>query len=456
MPFPPTPMVIRCPFCGQSVQVPVRQIIDVSEEPHLKRLLLTGRLNAFVCPRCGNRVSFAAPFLYHDPEKEIAFVFIPIQADLKEVDRQRIVGQLMDAVLRQLPKERRKAYLLQPKEFFAIQSLLEAILRADGYTDEDLQAMEERTLLLHRILNARRIEDAEALIRENAEKVDEEFFRLFHEALATVQEEGSAEEFARIMAIRDRLLELTPYGQTVRARTQVVEKFARSPSVETLLEALLEAPDPATRQTLVALGRPFLDYRFFQNLTRRIEEAEAAGRREEAERLIALRREILEAREAVDQEIRRVYEDRARLIRELLSAPSERELQERLVQRINELDDIFFDVLQMNIEAALEAGDTRLAQALQLLGQIAMAILQQTLPPELRLLNALLNVRSEAQRRQILERNRRLLTPEFLQWLQQMEARMREEGRPEMAEQVGVIRALAEQIAAAPAILRPS
>ncbi len=456
MPFPPTPMAIRCPFCGQPVQVPVRQIIDVSEEPYLKRLLLAGRLNAFVCPRCGNRVSFAAPFLYHDPEKELALVFIPIQANLKEADRQRIVGQLTDAILRQLPREKRKAYLLQPKEFFTIQSLLEAILRADGYTDEDLQAMEERAILLQRILNARRIEDAEELIRENAEKIDAEFFRLFHEALTTVQEEGSTEEFARIMAIRDRLLELTPYGQTVRSRTQIIEKFTRSPSGETLLEALLEAPDPETRRTLVALGRPFLDYRFFQSLTRRIEEAEAAGRPQEAERLIALRREILEAREAVDQEIRRVYEERARLIRELLNAPSERELQERLVQHIAEIDDIFFDVLQMNIEAALKAGDTRLAQALNLLGQIAMAILQQTLPPELRLLNALLNARSEEHRRQILERNRRLLTPEFQQWLQQMEARMREEGRAEMAEQIAAIRSLAEHVAATPAILRPS
>ncbi len=456
MPFPPTPMAIRCPFCGQPIQVQVRQIIDVSEEPYLKRLLLAGRLNAFVCPRCGNRVSFAVPFLYHDPDKELAFVFIPIQANLKEVDRQRIVGQLTDAILRQLPREKRKAYLLQPKEFFTIQSLLEAILRADGYTDEDLRAMEERTLLLQRILNARRMEDAEELIRGNVEKIDAEFFRLFHEALTTVQEEGSAEEFARIVAIRDRLLELTPHGQTVRSRTQLIEKFTRAPSGETLLEALLEATDPETRQTLVALGRPFLDYRFFQNLTRRIEEAEAAGRQEEAERLIALRREILEARETVDQEIRRVYEERARLIRELLSAPSERELQERLVQRMAEIDDIFFDVLQMNIEAALEAGDTRLAQALNLLGQIAMAVLQQTLPPELRLLNALLNVRSEEHRRQILERNRRLLTPQFQQWLQQMETRMREEGRAEMAEQIAAIRSLVEQVAATPAILRPS
>jgi hypothetical protein len=456
MPFSPTPMTIRCPFCGQPVQVQVRQIIDVSEEPSLKRLLLAGRLNAFVCPRCGNRVSFAAPFLYHDPEKELAFVFIPIQANLKETDRQRIVGQLVEAVLRQLPREKRKAYLLQPKEFFTIPSMLEAILRADGYTDEDLKAMEERTLLLHRLLNARRIEDAEEIIRENAEKMNGEFFRLFQEALAAVQEEGSAEEFARLMAIRDRLLELTPYGQMVRARTQVVEKFTRAPSAETLLEALLEAPDAATRQTLVALGRPFLDYRFFQNLTRRIEEAEQAGRAEEAERLIALRREILEAREAVDQEIQRVYEERARLIRELLSAPSERELQERLVQHLAQLDDIFFDVLQMNIQAALQEGDTRLAQALDLLGRIAMAVLQQTLPPELRLLNALLNISSEEGRRRLLERNHRLLTPEWLQWLQQMEARMREEGRAEVAEQIAAIRALAEQVAATPAILRPS
>ncbi len=456
MPFPPTPMTVRCPFCGQAVQVQVRQIIDVSEEPQLKRLLLAGRLNAFVCPRCGNRVSFAAPFLYHDPEKELAFIFVPIQANLKEADRQRIVGQLTEAVLRQLPREKRKAYLLQPKEFFSIQSMLEAILRADGYTDEDLKAMEERTLLLQRLLNARRVEDAEELIRQNAEKIDGEFFRLFQEALVAVQGEGSAEELARLMAIRDRLMELTPYGQKVRARSQVVEKFARAPSPETLLEALLEASDVATRQTLVALGRPFLDYRFFQNLTRRIEEAEQAGRAEEAERLIALRREILETREAVDQEVRRLYEERARLIRELLSAPSERELQEQLVQHLAELDDIFFDVLQMNIQAALREGDTRLAQALDLLGRLAMAILQQTLPPELRLLNALLNTPSEEGRRRLLERNRPLLTPEWLQWLQQMETRMREEGRTEMVEQITAIRALAKQVAAAPAILRPS
>lgn len=456
MPFPPTPTVIRCPFCGQPVQVSVRQIIDVSEEPHLKRLLLAGRLNAFACPHCGNRVSFAAPFLYHDPEKELAFVFVPMQLNLKEADRQRIVGQLTDAVLRQLPREKRKAYLLQPKEFFSIQSLLEAILRADGYTDEDLKAMEERTLLLHRLLNARRIEDAEELIRENAGKIDAEFFRLFQEAMASVQQEGSPEEFARITALRDRLLELTPYGQTVRARTQVIEKFTRSPGPETLLEALLEAPDAATRQTLVALGRGFLDYRFFQALTRRIEEAEAAGRKEEAERLAALRKEILEARETVDQEVRKLYEERARFIRELLAAPSERELQERMVQRIAEIDDIFFDVLQMNIEAALEAGDRTLAQALNLLGQIAMALLQQTLPPELRLLNALLNVPSEEGRRRILERNRRLLTPEFLRWLEQTEARMREDGQEAMAGRIAEIRALAEQVANTPAILRPS
>ena len=117
---------------------------------------------------------------------------------------------------------------------------------------------------------------------------------------------------------------------------------------------------------------------------------------------------------------------------------------------------MFFDVLQMNVEAALEAGDTQLAQALNLLGQLAMAILQQALPPELRLLNALLNARSEEHRRQILERNRRLLTPQFQQWLQQMEARMREEGRAEIAERIAAIRSLAEQVAAAPAILRPS
>ncbi|MCS7351190.1 MAG: hypothetical protein RMM10_06670, partial [Anaerolineae bacterium] len=62
----------------------------------------------------------------------------------------------------------------------------------------------------------------------------------------------------------------------------------------------------------------------------------------------------------------------------------------------------------------------------------------------------------EEHRRQILERNRRMLTPEFQQWLHQMEDRMREEGRAEMAERIAAIRSLAEQVAATPVILRPS
>jgi hypothetical protein len=37
-----------------------------------------------------------------------------------------------------------------------------------------------------------------------------------------------------------------------------------------------------------------------------------------------------------------------------------------------------------------------------------------------------------------------------------MEGRMREEGRAEVAEQIAAIRTMAEQVAATPAILRPS
>ena len=50
MPFPPVNTQIACPVCRQPITIQVRQIIDVNEEPQLKRDLLSNRLNAFTCP----------------------------------------------------------------------------------------------------------------------------------------------------------------------------------------------------------------------------------------------------------------------------------------------------------------------------------------------------------------------------------------------------------------------
>ena len=103
MPYPPANTSIACPFCRQLITIQVHQIVDVSEQPELKQLLLAGRLNSFTCPHCRNAGALATPFFYHDADKELALLFIPMNLNAKEADQQRMIGRLTQQVLNNLP-----------------------------------------------------------------------------------------------------------------------------------------------------------------------------------------------------------------------------------------------------------------------------------------------------------------------------------------------------------------
>ncbi len=55
------------------------------------------------------------PLMYHDPAKQLAIVYVPMELNMAEAERQRIIGTMTQAVLRSLPEEAPKGYLLQPK-----------------------------------------------------------------------------------------------------------------------------------------------------------------------------------------------------------------------------------------------------------------------------------------------------------------------------------------------------
>ena len=92
------------------------QVVDVGRNPEMKQMMLAGRL------------PLVAPFIYHDPSKEIAYVLMPMELNLRDTDQQRVIGQFTQAIMRNLPENAPRGYLLQPKTFFTFQSLVEAIL----------------------------------------------------------------------------------------------------------------------------------------------------------------------------------------------------------------------------------------------------------------------------------------------------------------------------------------
>ena len=450
MPFPAVPTPIQCPFCRAQITVPLRQIVDVTEEPQLKSVVLSGRLNAFVCPSCHNRAALATPFLYHDANKELALVFLPMEMGLKDFDQQRIIGQFTKAIMNKLPAEKRKAYLIQPKHFITMQSLLDAILEADGITKEMLAAQEAKLQLLQQMLETTDPVAQRKLIQEHDADVDSAFFQMISAALISTQNERVPQEFQVLMTLRNNLMELTTVGKRVKTQQAALEAFQAKPDRDTLLDQLVQAQETETRELLLTFGRPMLDYPFFQALTARVEAASKAGNKAEAGRLVELRREIMGLRDKLDAATKAALDQRAGLLRELLTAEN---LDEAVRARLEEMDDVFLGILDSNIQAAEQANQQATLDRLQAVADAISRAMAATQPPEIRFLNALLSVQYPEGTRQVLEANRRALNPQLIEWMRGVAEDLKQNGRQDAADQLVKVIAQAQELAteAAPA-----
>ena len=448
MPFPPAPTPIQCPFCRSGITVPLRQIVDVTEEPALKTALLSGRLNAFTCPACHNSGALATPFLYHDANKELAFVFLPMEMGVKDADQQRIIGQLTKALMARLPEEKRKGYLLMPKQFFALQSLLDAVLEADGITKEMLAAQEAKLQLLQHMLETTDNDAQQALIRQHDADIDVAFFQLLSAALAAAQSDRATQEFQQLVTLRNNLLDLTPLGQKIKAQQTALEAFQAKPDRETLLDQLMQAPDVETRQALLAFGRPLLDYPFFQALTAKIEATTAAGNQAESDRLIGLRKEILALREKLDASTKAALDQRAALLREIMISEN---LDEAVRAHLDEMDEMFFNMLEANLQAAEQQKQPATFDRLQAVADAVSRSMAAAQPPEVRFVNALLSAAYPDETRKLLAANRKALSPQLLTWMRAVADDLRQDGRADAADQLAKIVEQAAALAGAPA-----
>src|SRR5687767_5532912 len=134
----PTPTTINCPSCRQPFSALLEQLIDVGLDPTAKERLLSGRVNLVTCPHCGYRGMVGTPLVYHDPDKKLAIIYVPMELNLQQTERERLIGDFTNALMRSLPEEAPKGYLLQPRTALTLQGLTEQVLEADGITPEML------------------------------------------------------------------------------------------------------------------------------------------------------------------------------------------------------------------------------------------------------------------------------------------------------------------------------
>jgi len=425
---------MNCPSCGHQFQSPVEQILDVRADPNAKMRVLNGLVNIAVCPQCGMRGTLSLPFLYHDPDKELALVYMPMDSGRDNVERQQAIGRLTSSVMDDLPPEERKGYLFQPEVFLTLENMANKILEADGVTPEMLEEQRAKADLLQRMLDTPSEEALDAMIKENDAAIDAEFLGLLSANLELAQATGQMADVPRLLAVRNKLVELSSEGRVVQARTEMVEALRTEPTREKLLELLIQASDEPARELLIAFGRPLLDYGFFQALTSRIESAVDDAERE---RLVALRTEILETRDRLDAETRALYEERSALLRDLLLSDDPQDLARR---RSQEIDQVFFNVLAANLEEAQAARNQEAVDSLQALWSLLLRMAEESLPPEIQLFNRLMNAEDAAEVDALLEESRDLVTERLVRFMEAAEARVRdEEGETETIQRLALV-----------------
>jgi hypothetical protein len=410
--FRPQAASLRCPRCNFSYQIPVFTIIDVGQTPELKQIVLSGSLNASQCPNCGNINAIVAPLLYHDPDHEFLGVFIPPQLNLNEAQRQKIIGDLTNALMNNIPAEQRRFYMLNPQQFLSMESLIEKLLGFEGITPEMLAESRKKLRLVQDLVRMRNDTIAfNIVVKDNEKLFDQEFFTVLSQLLMAAQERGDREQAAALAEVREKLLPITEFGRRILKQRQAVQNLGERPSRERILQAILQG-DVDEAEAIAVVARPIMDYRFFQELTARIEALPAeqrAAQEQKRQRIL----EVLETLRAADQAALQAAQQ---VLQELLAAE---DLDKAVAELLPYVDQTVLTLLLANIEEAERRGATAAVKRLTTVWERLTAAMKAAIPPEVQLLYALSEADYPDGTRQILREHKDLVTPQFLEFLEQ-------------------------------------
>jgi hypothetical protein len=206
---------------------------------------------------------------------------------------------------------------------------------------------------------------------------------------------------------------------------------------DTLIDRLASAKEKEARWAYVVYNRPLLDYSFFGTLTQRIEKASA----EEAQRLRELRSELLEMTEQLDKETMAVQAAKIKLLQDAVSSQDPEQV---LRERKDEIDPLFLTILAATMRGARQEKKTDELERLQVINEAVVKLMQEDLPPELRLINELLTAEYPQGTEKLLRERRADWNQEFVQVLDALAADMEAQKRPEIAQRMREIRTQAE------------
>lgn len=366
------PTQVQCPSCRATFPVQLERIVDVGLDPAAKGRMLRGQINIARCPQCGSQGMLSGPLLYHDPAHDMLLVYVPLELNLDQTQREQLIGSLTRELMASIPAEARKGYLFSPQTVMTLDSMIDRILQADGVSAEILDRQRKRSELLTRLMGATEAE-VQSIVKAHDDEIDELLFVLLSSQLDAARTSGNGNRAAALVDLRNRLLSLSTWSQERGVTPDVLDaQQARLDMIEEFLSA-----DESDWPSLAQQNDSKLDYTFFELLTAVAEQVDE----ESASRLLRLRSRLLElsstgraARVGLDaiEDMRRAVTDAGGLSREMLldklvAATDAAALEAVAVAGSSALDYSFFLILADRIDAAEKQNDRAQVARLQAL-----------------------------------------------------------------------------------------
>ena len=213
---------INCPQCRQPMVADIQQLFDVNADPQAKQIFLSGRFNIAQCPHCGYQGMLTSPLVYHDPEKELLLTYFPPELALPVNEQEKVIGPLINRVVNNLPQERRKGYLFNPRTMLTLQLMVETVLEGEGITKEMIKGHQDRINLIQRLVTAS--EDARVeMIQAEDELIDDEFFGIFTRLLESAIVSREQTTATQLKDLQDALLANSSRGKLLQQEAEEVQ-----------------------------------------------------------------------------------------------------------------------------------------------------------------------------------------------------------------------------------------
>jgi len=272
------------------------------------------------------------------------------------------------------------------------------------------------------------------------------FFTMLRQYIETASQLNDNKQLVPLINLQAKLMTETETGRRLEKQQIALHGLNRA-AKETggltpailLSQILKNQEDPDLVRILAQVGLQAMTYEFFAGLTNEIEREQLSGNQEAVERLSAIRSDLLQMQEEIQDQTRQILGEAQKVLETILAAD---DMQNALEKNINKIDDAFMYVLSGETARAEDMGPQDRLDKLNALRELLVSEAESQSPPEIRLLNNLVGAESEEARWQLIEDNRELLSPDLVAVIDALQEQAESTGQEELQNRLSAVKAL--------------